>query len=922
MFEPKTSYGTSFLVPYLNETGIVVSDLTYEWRKVTHQQQLASRTSVLSDTHTQIMETVVRDIKWEPAPTPVRYVFDFPKNSVKLGEKEGIGMLWEIPATPNNLRKLMELPLVSEDSKARASEQLLRWDLEMERRCLSFILQKADTEPASKYGFAPDGSAHLVPVRSRKVSTEVVRKMTDKERARFLRTGDMPSRADLTSRVESVEASAHLTHWYKYARSKTPYSQQLTGAEMLYQMERLAIWYDMRTGKTLLAQMVAKRLLTEGAIDHVLIVCPRPNMYKPWAPEMELEGFDCRILDGTYDEDAEQIRQRNRYDWPQSRKPDAFIINYERVGSRLPLMTNNWDLSRVMVIADESSLIKNPSSKRTRALHALCDDVRYVTLLNGTPAEQGPEDVWAQMRCLDQYGVRWGQTFGQHEDKFLTTLANGKVVPTNRMSYEMLIATTSIRYVRGEADQHSGKDKSFRYVQLKGTKQMIDQSENVRKAGVVQLKDGSVQDVSQCVLALYMMLREICCGYDKFREVEHGPFIRDRHEIDPKLLWVRCFLEANPTEPLVVYCEFNEQEERLKEMLDEMKIKWSSTKSRGRYQWRQRIKEGVDPFHRGLCYEAIRTRHEEGVAGLAAKIEADLLAKGADPLAATLEAVTLATTEYANDHGPLPDEPSHIRYYEPAIEWFRNNYPWELEDYHGYAPGKKHSPRDRAYQMDLFNEGETHVFILKTAEGRGIELSRKEAVSAGIGTYPTMIFLAPCWSLGMWDQAQDRCVTSDPKTGKNVCTMIYALGIKGSIESLVYTALRNKKDVQQTLLQDTERKGFNSFLEDLIEGMKSGAADTDDSEYFDAEEMTARITCGVPPYSKLTPSLILNKVHDKLGHKTRKQTEEWLDEPEEGLASLGADSVGKLMLVTKYDAGFRDGLRAAYAYLLSRVKDD
>ena len=53
MFEPKTSYGTSFLVPYLNETGIVVSDLTYEWRKVTHQQQLASRTSVQSDTHTQ-----------------------------------------------------------------------------------------------------------------------------------------------------------------------------------------------------------------------------------------------------------------------------------------------------------------------------------------------------------------------------------------------------------------------------------------------------------------------------------------------------------------------------------------------------------------------------------------------------------------------------------------------------------------------------------------------------------------------------------------------------------------------------------------------------------------------------------------------------------------------------------------------------
>jgi hypothetical protein len=834
--QPITQWGRKFFHPILAEDGILVCDYCFDWRAEEESNSQTYENDGLVERWVSIREK--RKV-YGAAIARSEDVFDFPgyRHPPKIvWEHPEVGKVRLIPATAKNLKLLTELPYIDDDSRELASELLLFYSKYLERRCLNFLVNKHAT--------APVGDAyplHRMPAKTTIEEVESFKELTPSEK---LAVGMGKKKLSDFKVVNKVEKHEHiLTEWLRYARAYRPYSQQVWGAEELYRLRYLLIWYDMRTGKTLTAIMANKRFLEEGSTDLVLVVCPKSNMYNPWVEELEKEGLDVRILDGTTEEDLLSISERSKQDdtLAQRGRPNAYVINYERLGSRLWMMDQHWDMTRVGVVLDESSAIKNPSSSRSKAAHSLCcsrNRPYSVSVLNGTPMEQGPIDFWSQAHCIDPYGLLFEPTFGRYKDKWLYEVGQGKWVPSDKLAFEMLVATTGIRYVRGEADQFSGRDKNLRYVSLKATKQMVEQSENVQ-AGFVAKADGTEQELAPCILSTYGFLREICSGYDKFREVEHGPYIRQRHEIDPKLLWLRCWIESHPTEPLVVYLEYDEQEERLKEMLDEMKVSWSGTKEKGQYRRAYRLREDTPEEIKSLLYT-----------------------------------YTLDQQKLAVDRGtpieelvPVPTTFEELRHHPGALMFCQQNWQYGryLETYYGYIKGKKYGGRDRAEQIRKFNEGEVHVFICKTAEARGFSLSRKEAVAAGIGGYPTIVALCPTWKLGDWEQSQDRCVTTDMASKKSVCTMVYLLCIAGSIEEKVAIALRQKKDVQQTLLQDTSRKGFFSFVQDLIDGMREGAGEKGQgTEFFDAEEMYDRILCGVPPESKLTENLVLTKLTDKL----------------------------------------------------------
>jgi hypothetical protein len=79
-------------------------------------------------------------------------------------------------------------------------------------------------------------------------------------------------------------------------------------------------------------------------------------------------------------------------------------------------------------------------------------------------------------------------------------------------------------------------------------------------------------------------------------------------------------------------------------------------------------------------------------------------------------------------------------------------------------------------------------------------------------------------------------------------TPIYCLIVKGSIEEKIMKALRQKKNVQETLLRDANRVGFTSFLDELRLDPDDGAGDGT----FDAQEMHSRKVLGLSPELKAT----------------------------------------------------------------------
>lgn len=843
----RTVSGCNFLQPTLTPNGIVVCEYLYKRADIAN----------LDGDHPIVIASS-------------GMVFNMPYKPTVWREDSPWGTMWLIPATVQNLQTFVLLPELPADQRTAALDLLYRWSIVLPTLCLQAIILKASTEPV-------EGSLRRLPAtRSRKlVETLSVRPLSPDEIMGAMMGRPLPTDEERTEKIvtETVESTPFDEALFFQRYSSLPlYSQQLLGAWIISQVKRLGVFYDMRVGKTKTAWVAAKHALAQDEVDFVVVVCPRTNMYDPWLPEAERAGFKVVVLDGSVDEDTEAINLRHREARPDGRAPTMYIVNFERLGSRLPLMYAAWDMRRIFVIGDETSAIKNPKASRSKAMHEFCEEPLYVVLLNGTPMEQGPQDLWSQMRCIDPAGVKWGHSYGEFVDRFLEEVAPGKYrVKTDRATrrdFEMLIMSSSVRYIRSEADQFAGKDKNFRYIEIRPTKHM---AENMALAtdGYIKVYNeaktgGQTAEVNSCVLALYGTLRELSCGYDKYRESEDGPYLRVRHQFDPKILWVLTFLEANPTEPLVVFCEFDEQEQRLKEELNRRHILWSGTKPEMRVVTRRRLRDYVPTYV-----------YRDMVAAFPSK-----------------DWVTFSGTEMPNGNTLLP---TSVQYDQELCEFVAQKF-WSSrhlwEEFKTYK-SQEYSAQERAEQIARFNRGETHVIILKTSQGRGISLSRTEAVANGIGTYPTIVFMAPPWSLGTWEQAQDRCVAVDSSTQKNVCTMIYALTVPG-IERRIMRALRAKKEVQSELLEDVKREGFSSFAQALTDEVMT-AASAESAGFFDADEMFARMNCGVPPAAKLTERNVLEKLIEKhgkrYGWKNRQDVLRWLQQEPVAALNFNEDGV-------------------------------
>ena len=94
---------------------------------------------------------------------------------------------------------------------------------------------------------------------------------------------------------------------------------------------------------------------------------------------------------------------------------DAYVINRENVQWLVEHFKNSWPFD--MVILDESSSFKNPSSKRFKAMKLVRSRIKRIVELTGTPSSNGLEDLWAQIYLLDE-GARLGKTMGAYRDRY------------------------------------------------------------------------------------------------------------------------------------------------------------------------------------------------------------------------------------------------------------------------------------------------------------------------------------------------------------------------------------------------------------------------------------------------------------------------------------------------------------------------
>ncbi len=208
---------------------------------------------------------------------------------------------------------------------------------------------------------------------------------------------------------------------------KSLHHYQLKAIDFILAKKKCALYLGMGLGKTVITLTAIQKLLDEFAISKILVIAPLKVTNHVWHEEIKkwdhLKHLTWSIITGN---------EKNRL-LALHQKVDIYLINRENVPWLYSGKKTKWD----MIVLDESSSFKNPTSKRFKALKKFTYE--YMVQLSGTPAPNGLLDIWSQIYALDG-GIRLGKTMNNYKSRhFISDYYGYKFTPIDPSNIYRLI---------------------------------------------------------------------------------------------------------------------------------------------------------------------------------------------------------------------------------------------------------------------------------------------------------------------------------------------------------------------------------------------------------------------------------------------------------------------------------------------------
>lgn len=161
------------------------------------------------------------------------------------------------------------------------------------------------------------------------------------------------------------------------------------------------LFLDPGLGKTRITLSVTQTLFDLEKIRRALILAPLRPIYTVWPAEIEEWGFPfrCAILHN-------QCHQAMAFNRPVE------LMNYDSL-KKIADVKNRWDL----IVLDESTYVKNWSTKRMKFVKKLIQTIPKRIILTGTPAANSLSDLFSQMYVVDD-GESLGKTITRFRGQF------------------------------------------------------------------------------------------------------------------------------------------------------------------------------------------------------------------------------------------------------------------------------------------------------------------------------------------------------------------------------------------------------------------------------------------------------------------------------------------------------------------------
>jgi len=191
-----------------------------------------------------------------------------------------------------------------------------------------------------------------------------------------------------------------------YKFKTKPYAHQITALEKSWQKDEYGYFMEMGTGKSKVLVDNIAMLYDKGKIDSALIIAPK-GVYRNWLSQEIPQHLPRHIDHKTVLWTALTSKTKDK-EYQQLLKQDydlhILLMNVEALSTKKGVEFAGKFLRchKALMAVDESTTIKNPAAKRTKAILALSQQVKYRRILTGAPVTKSPLDLYSQCEFLNE----------------------------------------------------------------------------------------------------------------------------------------------------------------------------------------------------------------------------------------------------------------------------------------------------------------------------------------------------------------------------------------------------------------------------------------------------------------------------------------------------------------------------------------
>lgn len=342
----------------------------------------------------------------------------------------------------------------------------------------------------------------------------------------------------------SFDFTTHDGQTLKWPLAVTPREVQLEALSKGFGKEGFAYFLRQRLGKTWLAYAEFVLLRQQDKVDWFFLICPNSlkDQWKEAITEVD-EFIPLRIYESNN-------KAKTWHFFDKNKKGGVFIINYESVQSFLDsdgLL--KFSPERTFIVADESTKIKEPKSKMSKACIGLAKQCSYKRVLTGKPTANSNADLWAQLSFINATQ----RNFYQH--KFNFCIMGGfqgrqfmKNINEDYLKREMApyIYIAPDKYIKGFEKVY----EPMRRIVMQP--EQAQQYRDMEDALILEL--GDIKITAPIALVKYLRLQQISSGVaGDIDGTQHNTIEPERN---PKIRNVIEILENEISNKCIIVCRF------------------------------------------------------------------------------------------------------------------------------------------------------------------------------------------------------------------------------------------------------------------------------------------------------------------------------------------------------------------------------